>query len=174
MDEKEEIKTIPDHNSRCDGVFRYGVRSMGIVCKSSCSTKAPLLKNIKLSDRLENVLKSGYRSCKICMKVTREKNTIKIRRYESPCDVLMLGLFDGKLRLHDWQVEKHRDHVDKCLKRILRVESEEGALGVIEKAVEQLNGFLAGKRSDFDVPLLFVGADLQKAVWDGPLKIPFG
>ena len=152
MDEKEKIKAILDRNSRYDGVFWYGVKSTGIVCKPSCSAKVPLLKNIKLFDRLEDALKSGYRPCKICMKVMKEKNTIKIKRYESPCGVLMLGSFGDKLCLCDWQVEKHRDHVDRRLKRILRAE----------------------KRSDFDVPLLFVGTDFQKTVWNELLKIPFG
>ena len=167
MDEKEKIKAILDRNSRYDGVFWYGVKSTGIVCKPSCSAKVPLLKNIKLFDRLEDALKSGYRPCKICMKVMKEKNTIKIKRYESPCGVLMLGSCD-------WQVEKHRDHVDRRLKRILRAEFEEGTSEVIEKAVEQLDEFFAGKRSDFDVPLLFVGTDFQKTVWNELLKIPFG
>ena len=126
MDEKEKIKAILDRNSRYDGVFWYGVKSTGIVCKPSCSAKVPLLKNIKLFDRLEDALKSGYRPCKICMKVMKEKNTIKIKRYESPCGVLMLGSFGDKLCLCDWQVEKHRDHVDRRLKRILRAEFEEG------------------------------------------------
>ena len=105
MDEKEKIKAILDRNSRYDGVFWYGVKSTGIVCKPSCSAKVPLLKNIKLFDRLEDALKSGYRPCKICMKVMKEKNTIKIKRYESPCGVLMLGSFGDKLCLCDWQVE---------------------------------------------------------------------
>ena len=169
MDEKEKIKAILDRNSRYDGVFWYGVKSTGIVCKPSCSAKVPLLKNIKLFDRLEDALKSGYRPCKICMKVMKEKNTIKIKRYESPCGVLMLGSFGDKLCLCDWQVEKHRDHVDRRLKRILRAEFEEGTSEVIEKAVEQLDDFF-----DFDVPLLFVGTDFQKTVWNELLKIPFG
>ena len=39
----------------------------------------------------------------------KEKNTIKIKRYKSPCGVLLLGSFGGKLCLCDWQVEKHCD-----------------------------------------------------------------
>ena len=55
MDEKEKIKAILDRNSRYDGVFWYGVKSTGIVCKPSCSAKVPLLKNIKLFDRVKSV-----------------------------------------------------------------------------------------------------------------------
>ena len=41
----------------------------------------------------------------------KEKNIIKVQRYESPCGLLLLGSFGDKLCLCDWQVEKHRDHV---------------------------------------------------------------
>ena len=146
MDEKEKIKAILDRDSRYDEVFWYGVKSTGIVCKPSCSAKIPLLKNIELFDRVEDAIKSGYRPCKICMKVMKEKNTIKIKRYESPCGVLMLGSFGDKLCLCDWQVEKHRDHVDRRLKRILNAEFEEGTSEVIGKAERQLDEFFAGQQ----------------------------
>ena len=83
----------------------------------------------------------------------KEKNIIKVQRYESPCGLLLLGSFGDKLCLCDWQVEKHRDHVDRRLK---------------------LDEFFAGKRKEFDVPLLFVGTDFQKTVWNELLEIPFG
>lgn len=60
------------------------------------------------------------------------------------------------------------------LKRILRAEFEEGTSEVIEQALLQLDEFFAGKRREFDVPLLFVGTDFQKTVWNELLKIPFG
>ena len=95
----------------------------------------------------------------------KEKNIIKVQRYESPCGLLLLGSFGDKLCLCDWQVEKHRDHVDRRLKRMLCSEFEVGTSEVIEKAARQLDEFFAGKRKEFDVPLLFVGTDFQKAVW---------
>ena len=84
----------------------------------------------------------------------KEKNIIKVQRYESPCGLLLLGSFGDKLCLCDWQVEKHRDHVDRRLKRMLCSEFEVGTSEVIEKAARQLDEFFAGKRKEFDVPLL--------------------
>ena len=104
----------------------------------------------------------------------KEKNIIKVQRYESPCGLLVLGSFGDKLCLCDWQVEKHRDHVDRRLKRMLCSEFEVGTSEVIEKAARQLDEFFAGKRKEFDVPLLFVGTDFQKTVWNELLEIPFG
>ncbi len=102
------------------------------------------------------------------------KNIIKTRRYESPCGTLQLGSFDDRLCLCDWQVEKHRDHVDRRLKRALRAEFEDGTSDVIEKTAAQLDEYFAGKRKEFDIPLLFVGTDFQKKVWDELLSIPYG
>ena len=53
-------------------------------------------------------------------------------------------------------------------------EFEVGTSEVIEKAARQLDEFFAGKRKEFDVPLLFVGTDFQKTVWNELLEIPFG
>lgn len=72
----------------------------------------------------------------------KEKNIIKVQRYESPCGLLLLGSFGDKLCLCDWQVEKHRDHVDRRLKRMLCAEFEVGTSEVIEKAARQLDEFL--------------------------------
>ena len=91
----------------------------------------------------------------------KEKNIIKVQRYESPCGLLLLGSFGDKLCLCDWQVEKHRDHVDRRLKRMLCSEFEVGTSEVIEKAARQLDEF-------------FAGTDFQKTVWNELMEIPFG
>lgn len=108
------------------------------------------------------------------METKRKKNIIKIWRYESPCGVLMLGSFGDKLCLCDWQVKKHRRHVDRRLQHILDAEFEEGTSDVIERAAAQLDEYFAGRRRAFDIPLLFVGTDFQKVVWNELLQIPFG
>ena len=103
-----------------------------------------------------------------------KKNIVKTKRYESPCGTLLLGSFNDKLCLCDWQVEKHRDHVDKRLKRVLQADFEDSSSAVIEKAIVLLYEFFAGKRKKFDLPLLFVGTNFQKKVWNELLKIPYG
>lgn len=103
-----------------------------------------------------------------------EKNTIKIKSYESPCGLLLLGSLGDRLCLCDWRVEKNRTLIDRRLKRLLYARLEEGTSDVIEKAVRQLDEYFAGKRQIFDLPLLFAGTDFQQKVWKELLKIPFG
>ena len=102
------------------------------------------------------------------------KNRIITRIYESPCGTLLLGSFGDKLCLCDWQVEKHRDHVDNRLRRLLDAEFLDGTSAVIDTAIAQLDEYFAGTRQEFDVPVLFAGTDFQKKVWDALLTIPFG
>ncbi len=101
-------------------------------------------------------------------------NVILVRPYASPCGELLLGSFDGKLCLCDWQTERHRDHVDRRLQRMLHARFEAGRSEVTDRAVRQLDDYFAGKRKAFDLPLLFVGTEFQKAVWNELLTIPFG
>lgn len=101
-------------------------------------------------------------------------NRIFIRIYESPCGRLMLGSFGDKLCLCDWQVEKHCERVNNRLRRILNAEFVEGTSAVIDCAVTQLDEYFAGRRREFDVPMLFVGTDFQTKVWECLLTIPYG
>ena len=123
------------------------------------------------SGDISQALNSGHSPYGIFMK---EKNRIITRIYESPCGTLMLGSFGDKLCLCDWQVERHRDHVDNRLRRLLDAEFFDGSSAVIDTAITQLDEYFAGTRQEFNVPVLFAGTDFQKKVWDALLTIPFG
>lgn len=104
----------------------------------------------------------------------KEKNKIITCIYESPCGTLMLGSYNDRLCLCDWQVERYRNHVDNRLCRILDAEWVEGTSPIIERAMMQLDEYFTGQRQEFDIPLLWVGTDFQKKVWDRLLTIPYG
>lgn len=101
-------------------------------------------------------------------------NRILTRKYETPCGTLLLGSFGDSLCLCDWVAESHRDRVDSRLCRILDAVIEEGSSEVTENAARQLDEYFAGERREFDLPLLFVGTDFQKRVWEALLEIPYG
>ena len=86
----------------------------------------------------------------------------------------MLGSFGDKLCLCDWQVEKHRDHVDRRLKRMLDAEFVSGTSPVISQAIKELDEYFRRERREFTVPLLFNGTHFQKKVWNELLNVPFG
>jgi len=45
---------------------------------------------------------------------------------------------------------------------------------VLSDAARQIDEFLTGKRTDFDLPLKIEGTDFQKSVWNELRKIPYG
>jgi len=99
---------------------------------------------------------------------------INIARYESPVGEMILGSYEGKLCLADWKHRKHRSQIDKRLQKALRAEYVEESSEVIEKSIKQLAAYFVNERKTFDIPLLMLGTDIQKSVWQGLIEIPYG
>jgi len=45
---------------------------------------------------------------------------------------------------------------------------------VLQKAIEQLQEYFFGRRTDFELPLAIYGTPFQKSVWNQLQKIPYG
>lgn len=99
---------------------------------------------------------------------------IKVMHYHFPCGEMILGSFDGKLCLCDWPDGRRRASTDMRLQRILKAEFVEGSSNVIETVQQQLNEYFLNQRREFDIPLLFIGTDFQKKVWNELRNIPYG
>ena len=102
------------------------------------------------------------------------KNAIHVRFYETAWGPLLLGSFGGRLCLCDWWHGRHRSATDHRLQKSLQAAYEERATDVTEAAVRQLDEYFAGQRIAFDLPLLPVGTDFQRAVWSALMQIPYG
>ncbi len=101
--------------------------------------------------------------------------TILTQYYQSPYGELLLGSFGDKLCLCDWMLnEKRRVPVDKRIRQALHADYEEGTSEVIARAIIQLDEYFACKRTIFDVPLLAVGTEFQRTVWQELQNIPYG
>ena len=100
--------------------------------------------------------------------------TIKLQTYQSPAGELILGSFEDKLCMCDWRNEKRRALIDKRIQSALGAVYETGTSEVIEKTVVQLDEYFAGKRTTFDIPVIFAGTDFQKSVWQELMNIPYG
>lgn len=102
-----------------------------------------------------------------------ERKAIIIQRYLSPCGELLLGAFDGKLCLCDWQQRKDRQKIDKRLQTALGADYTKGKNRLLDLAVQQLDEYFSGKRQYFDVPLLLIGTTFQRNVWSELIQIPY-
>lgn len=99
---------------------------------------------------------------------------ISIQYFKSPFGELILGDFEGKLCLCDWRYRKMRESIDKRIQEGLEAAYFEESTPLLVQVQEQLNAYADGSLTEFSVPLLMVGTDFQKSVWEELIRIPYG
>jgi len=101
-------------------------------------------------------------------------NQINIQYFKHPYAEFVLGSYDGKLCLCDFRYRKMRESVDSRIQRGLNASFVEQNDDVLDRTKTQLEEYFLGERSVFDIPLLLVGTDFQKSVWDALEKVEYG
>lgn len=101
-------------------------------------------------------------------------NQINIQYFKTRIGEFISGSFDGRLCLLDYRYRRIRATVDNRIKNGLRADFVEKVDDVLSKARVQLDEYLQGDRTGFDIPLLMVGTDFQKRVWEALRKIAYG
>jgi len=99
---------------------------------------------------------------------------INIQYYKNQYANIILGSFQNKLCLLDFRYRKLRESVDNRLKKGLNATFVEQDDDILKETRKQLDEYFLCKRKVFDIPLLTVGSDFQKSVWEELLKIPYG
>ncbi len=101
-------------------------------------------------------------------------NSIALHYFKTPYGELVLGSHKEQLCLCDWRYRKQRAAVDARIKKGLDADFTTETSVVIEETKNQLLNYFNKKQSEFDIPLLFVGTDFQKMVWEALIQIPYG
>ena len=99
---------------------------------------------------------------------------INIQHIRTKMGELTAGSFENKLCMLDWKYRRMRTSIDNRIQNGLKSEFVEKNDDVIENTKHQLDEYFKGTRSKFDIPLLMVGTEFQKSVWDGLIKVPYG
>lgn len=94
--------------------------------------------------------------------------------YKSPVGELILGVFNDQLCLADWRYRKQRDRIDHKIQKNLESVFKVGNHPLISKTKLQLKGYFQGTLKKFDLPILLIGTDFQKSVWQELQTIPYG
>ena len=66
---------ITEQDAKYDSKFYYGVKTTKIFCKPSCTSKAPLKKNVVYFDDITSAVSAGFRACKRCKPERISSNT---------------------------------------------------------------------------------------------------
>jgi methylated-DNA-[protein]-cysteine S-methyltransferase len=101
-------------------------------------------------------------------------HTIHIQYHKTPFGELIIGAFKDQLCLCDWRYRRMRETVDQRIQKGLNAIYKKETTPIIEQTKMQLTDYFSGHQTLFSVPLLFVGSDFQKKVWNSLLTINYG
>lgn len=101
-------------------------------------------------------------------------STIQFQKVKLSIGNLTIATYNDSLCMCDWTYRAMRQSIDKRLTTLLNASFEEKNNDIIERTIYQLEEYLKEERKDFDIPLLLVGTDFQKSVWNELLKIDYG
>lgn len=101
-------------------------------------------------------------------------NSINIQYYKTNVGEFILGSSNQKLCLLDYRYRKTRKRIDNRLQKGLMANYIEKDDSVLSETRSQLDEYLGGARHDFTIPLLMVGSEFQKSVWEALLNVPYG
>ncbi len=101
-------------------------------------------------------------------------HTISIQYFQTPVGEMILGAYDNRLCMADWRYRKGRERIDRRVQKALDAIFVEEENEILELAKEELEAYFKGLRQTFDIPLVWVGTEFQKSVWQEVLHIPFG
>ncbi len=102
------------------------------------------------------------------------KQIVNIQYYDSPCGKLVLGSADDALCLCDWHEKPCAERNKQRLMRLLNAEFTTSSSAILNQTQKELDEYFASERKSFDIPLLPIGTDFQKQVWQALLEIPYG
>lgn len=94
--------------------------------------------------------------------------------YKTKIGELIIGSFDDKLCLLDFRYRRMRATVDNRIKKHLDGEFIEQDDETIRETKKQIDEYLQGERKVFNIPLLLLGTDFQKQVWEELLRVAYG
>ncbi|MBE0431260.1 MAG: methylated-DNA--[protein]-cysteine S-methyltransferase [Dehalococcoidia bacterium] len=101
-------------------------------------------------------------------------NRISIQHHDTGIGELVLGSFGGRLCLLGFGGGDMRQVVDARIGKRLDADFVERDDEILQETRRQLDEYLIGVRKEFDIPLLLVGTDFQRSVWNALLQVPYG
>jgi len=85
-----------------------------------------------------------------------------------------MGEFDNQLCLFDWKYRKMRNQIDSRILSGLNAEFVEENCSIFSALEGQFEEYMNKKRKEFDIPMITIGTEFQKKVWNTLKTIPYG
>ncbi len=101
-------------------------------------------------------------------------NRIIVRHNKIEMGELTLGCFEGRLCFLGFGNQDVTQIVAHRMARLLGADVTEQDDALLNETKRQIDEYLAGNRRVFDIPLLMVGTDFQRSVWNAVRQVPYG
>lgn len=99
---------------------------------------------------------------------------VRVQIHRTEIGELALGSYDGMLCLLGFGDRETRRGAGGVIARRLSATLIEQDDAVLREAKRQIDEYLCGRRTEFDIPLLIVGSEFQSRVWRELMKVPYG
>jgi len=99
---------------------------------------------------------------------------IHIQYYKTKYAEFIIGSFEDKLCLLDFRYRKMRTTVDNRPKKGFQAKFIEQDDEILKETKRQLDEYFNMTRKEFNIPIITVGTDFQKSVWEALIKVPYG
>jgi len=110
-------------DAKADGRFVYAVKSTGVFCRPSCPSRRPRRENVEFFDSPAQAQQAGYRACRRCTPLERDRQTQKV---EAACRYIDENL---DITLSLTAISRHVAispfHFQRLFKRILGISPRE-------------------------------------------------
>ncbi len=84
----ERWQAVLDNDKQADDIFVYAVKSTGIYCRPSCSSKNPSRHNAEFFENPDQAEKAGYRPCKRCTPQSVPPDEINKNKIVQACRII--------------------------------------------------------------------------------------
>jgi len=147
--------------SRAFGQIRYGDKVVEAAYDSGYESLSGFTESFKKS--------TGFSPVR-----SPQKQLIMVTRITTPLGPMLAAASDKGICLLEFTDRRMLERQLKKLKADLKAELLPGNSRYFDQLNQQLNEYFAGRRKEFDLPLVLTGTPFQKKVWKELQEIPYG
>ena len=105
---------------------------------------------------------------------TEASTLVRVDRFVTPLGPMLIAADDTRLGLLEFVDRRRLPNQVKRLRTRLNAAFEPGRNDLIAQTELEIGEYFAGKRRDFEIPLVAPGTRFQETVWEALTRIPYG
>lgn len=137
-------QSVASNNAAADGDFFYAVKTTGVYCRPSCTSRLPRRENVVFFDTRAQAEQAGYRPCKRCTPDRASRAERDVDRIAKACRMIEASETEPQLDKLAKQVGISSYHFHRLFKRITGLTPHQYAIAHRDRKVR--TGLAEGRR----------------------------